>query len=171
MSASSAGLVWALIERVRFGRASLVGMVTGVVAGLAAITPASGYVGPAAALGLGALSSLVCFTAVELVKHRLKIDDSLDVFAVHGVGGILGSLLVAVLASPALGGAGYAPGVSMGGQVVAQLTGTSVVIAWAVAVSVAILLAVKAVFGLRATAADVDDGLDLAQHGERAYSI
>lgn len=170
ISASAAGLVWALIERLRFGRASMVGLVTGVVAGLAAITPASGYVGPAAALGLGALASVVCFVAVELVKQRFKIDDSLDVFAVHGVGGMLGSVLVAVLASPALGGAGYAPGVSMAAQLGAQLQATAVVVVWALAVSVVILLVVRAVFGLRAKDAEVEEGLDLAHHGERAYS-
>ena len=113
ISASTAGLVWALLERLRFGRASMIGMVTGVVAGLATITPASGFVGPLGGLALGALGSLVCFVAVDLVKNRLRIDDSLDVFAVHGVGGILGSLLVAVGASPLLGGAGYAPGMDM----------------------------------------------------------
>ena len=106
ISASTAGLVWALLERLRFGRASMVGMVTGVVAGLATITPASGFVGPLGGLALGAAGSLVCFGAVEVVRHRFKIDDSLDVFAVHGVGGILGSLLVAVFALQRLGGVG-----------------------------------------------------------------
>ena len=113
VSASTAGLVWALLERIRFGRSSMVGMVTGVVAGLATITPASGFVGPAGAVALGAMGSVVCFLAVDFVKHRCRIDDSLDVFAVHGVGGILGSLLVAVFASRIFGGAGYAPGVDM----------------------------------------------------------
>ena len=99
LSAATAGLVWALIEWVRFRRASMVGLVTGVVAGLATITPASGFVGPLGAMALGAAGSLVCYHAVDVVKAWLKIDDSLDVFAVHGIGGILGSLLVAVLAS------------------------------------------------------------------------
>jgi Amt family ammonium transporter len=127
LSAATAGLTWAIIERARFGRASMVGLVTGVVAGLATITPASGFVGPVAAVLLGACGSLVCFMAVELVKHRFKIDDSLDVFAVHGVGGILGSLLVAVLASGALGGAGYAPGMTMARQVGVQVLGVAAV--------------------------------------------
>src|SRR5512140_328060 len=116
LSAATAGLVWMLIEWRRFKRASMVGLVTGVVAGLATVTPASGYVGPLGAVVLGAAASLVCYNAVEFVRHRMKIDDSLDVFAVHGVGGILGTLLAAALAAKALGGAGYAPGMDMGAQ-------------------------------------------------------
>jgi Amt family ammonium transporter len=140
------------------------------VAGLATITPASGYVGPLGGLALGALGSLVCFVAVDLVKNRLKIDDSLDVFAVHGVGGILGSLLVAVAASSAFGGAGYAHGMGMGGQARIQLIGVAVVIAWSAIGSIAILWTVKRLVGLRASGAEVEDGLDLSHHGERAYS-
>jgi Amt family ammonium transporter len=170
ISASTAGLVWALLERLRFGRASMIGMVTGVVAGLATITPASGFVGPLGGLALGALGSLVCFVAVDLVKNRLKIDDSLDVFAVHGVGGILGSLLVAVAASSAFGGAGYAHGMDMGGQAKIQLIGVAVVVAWSAIGSIAILWTVKRLVGLRASGAEVEDGLDLSHHGERAYS-
>ena len=169
MSASSAGLVWALLERIRFGRASMVGMVTGVVAGLATITPASGFVGPAGALVLGACGSLVCFIAVDLVKHRFRIDDSLDVFAVHGVGGILGSLLVAIFASRALGGAGYAPGVDMAGQTGVQALGVVVTMAWAAIASVVLVFVVKALVGLREPDASIEEGLDLAVHGERAY--
>jgi Amt family ammonium transporter len=170
ISASTAGLVWALLERLRFGRASMVGMVTGVVAGLATITPASGYVGPVGGLVLGALGSLVCFVAVDLVKNRLKIDDSLDVFAVHGVGGILGSLLVAVAASATLGGAGYARGMTLGAQAQVQLMGALAVIGWSAIGSVLVLLIVRRLIGLRAGGAEVEDGLDLSHHGERAYS-
>lgn len=170
ISASSAGLVWALVERVRFGRASMIGMVTGVVAGLATITPASGYVGPLGAVALGALASLVCFGAVDLVKHHFKVDNSLDVFAVHGVGGILGSLLVAVLAHASLGGAGYAAGMDMARQAQVQLLGAGSVIIWSALASVAILWVVKRLVGLRASETAIDDGLDLADHGERAYT-
>lgn len=170
MSASAAGLVWALLEKLRFGRASMVGMVTGVVAGLATITPASGFVGPVGGLALGACGSLVCFAAVDLVKHRFKIDDSLDVFAVHGVGGILGSLLVAVFASRALGGAGYAPGVDMAGQAGVQALGVLATLAWSAIGSLVLVLAVKALVGLREPDAAIEEGLDLAVHGERAYS-
>jgi len=170
VSASSAGLVWALLERVRFGRSSMIGMVTGVVAGLATVTPASGFVGPVGGLVLGACGSFVCFWAVDLVKHRLKVDDSLDVFAVHGVGGILGTLLVAVLAAPALGGAGYAPGVGMGGQALTQVVGVVATMAWSAAASAGVLLLVKRTLGLRATEQAIEEGLDLTDHGERAFT-
>jgi len=171
ISASVAGLVWAVLERLRFGRASMVGMVTGVVAGLATITPASGYVGPLGAVVIGAAGSIVCFGAVELVKHRLRIDDSLDVFAVHGVGGILGSLLVAFLADPALGGAGYAPAVrGMAGQAAAQLLGVAAVVAWSAAATAVLVLVTRAVVGLRARDDEIEEGLDLTYHGERAYN-
>jgi Amt family ammonium transporter len=169
ISASTAGLVWALLERLRFGRSSMVGMVTGVVAGLATITPASGFVGPLGGLVLGALGGVVCFVMVELIKQRLRIDDSLDVFAVHGVGGILGSLLVAVFASGALGGAGYAPGMNMARQAGAQALGVIATIAWSAAASIVILWLVKRTLGLRHTEAAIEDGLDLSDHGERAY--
>jgi len=170
ISASTAGLVWALIEKVRFGRSSMVGLVTGVVAGLATITPASGYVGPIGGLILGALASIVCFAAVDAVKHRFKIDDSLDVFAVHGVGGILGSLLVAVFASQVFGGKGYAPGVDMGGQALTQIIGVAATLAWSAAATVALLCLVKKTVGLRATDAHIEEGLDMAAHGERAFT-
>jgi Amt family ammonium transporter len=171
LSAATAGLVWAGIERIRFGRSSMVGLVTGVVAGLATITPASGFVGPLAAVGLGALGSLVCFTAVELVKSRLRIDDSLDVFAVHGVGGVLGSLMVALLAAPQLGGAGYAEGVTPLSQLGVQGIAVVAVACWAAAVSAVIALACRLIVGLRANDEAIEDGLDLAAHGERAYTI
>ena len=170
MSAAAAGLVWALVERLKFGRASLVGIVTGVVAGLATVTPASGFIGPAAGMALGALGSLVCFGAVEVVRHRFKIDDSLDVFAVHGVGGILGTVMVAVLASPALGGVGYADGMDMLAQLKVQLIGVAAVCAWSAAATTLIVLVVKRTTGLRIDDTSIEDGLDLAQHGERAFN-
>ncbi|HEY5410437.1 MAG TPA: ammonium transporter [Caulobacteraceae bacterium] len=170
MSASAAGLVWALLEKMRFGRASMVGMVTGVVAGLATITPASGFVGPIGALALGCLGSVICFFAVDIVKHRFRIDDSLDVFAVHGVGGILGSLLVAVLASRMFGGVGYAPGVDMAGQAATQALGVLATVAWSAIASVVLLLVVKKVIGLRAHEGAIEEGLDFAAHGERAFT-
>ncbi len=170
MSAATAGLVWALIEWLKFGRASMIGLVTGVIAGLATVTPASGFIGPLGGMVLGALGSLVCFHAVDLVKHRLKIDDSLDVFAVHGIGGILGTLLVAVLASPAFGGAGYAQGMNMGQQGMVQLLGVLAVCAWSGLASLVLVWLVKRTLGLRASDDMIDDGLDLAAHGERAYN-
>jgi len=169
MSAATAGLVWALIEKLKFGRTSMVGVVTGVVAGLATVTPASGFIGPVGGVILGALGSLICFHCVGPVKSLLKLDDSLDVFAVHGVGGILGTLGVAVLAAAELGGAGYAPGMDMGAQAGVQAMGVLTVCAWSAIVSAAILLVCKFTVGLRASPDAIEDGLDLSTHGERAY--
>jgi ammonium transporter, Amt family len=170
MSASMAGLVWAGLEWKRFGRPSMIGVVTGVVAGLATVTPASGFVGPLGGLILGASAAVVCFFAVDLIKHRLKIDDSLDVFAVHGVGGILGTLLVAALASTAIGGGGYPVTGSMAAQAAVQGIGVLAVVAWSVIATVVIVLVTKAVVGLRANEQEVDEGLDVTQHGERAFT-
>lgn len=169
LSAATAGLVWAIIEKVKFGRSSLVGVVTGVVAGLATVTPASGFIGPVGGVILGALGSLVCFHCVGPVKAKLKLDDSLDVFAVHGVGGILGTLGVSVLAATVLGGAGYGEGMDMGSQAGVQALGVLAVCAWSAAISAAILLVCKFTVGLRATPEAIEDGLDLSTHGERAY--
>jgi ammonium transporter, Amt family len=168
LSACMAGLVWAGLEWWRFGRPSLIGAVTGVIAGLATVTPASGFVGPAAGLVLGAAGSVVCFLSVDLIKHRLKLDDSLDVFAVHGVGGILGILLVSVLALPGLGGVGlpmsHGPVLQLG----VQGLGVVAVVAWSALASFLILLLTRRLIGLRAADFDIEDGLDLAEHGERA---
>lgn len=169
LSASAAGLTWALIERLRFGRSSMIGVVTGVVAGLATVTPASGFVGPVGGLALGVLASVTCFHAVDIVKQRLKLDDSLDVFAVHGVGGILGTLVVAGLASTSLGGVGYAVGMGPASQLGVQALGVAAVCAWSAGVSAVILIVCKATVGLRASSEAIEDGLDLSTHGERAY--
>ncbi len=171
LSASAAGLTWALIEWKKFGRPSMVGLVTGVVGGLATVTPASGYVGPVGGLVLGVAGAAVCFQAVEIVKHRWKVDDSLDVFAVHGVGGILGSLLVAVLAHPALDGVGYGVAGGMAGQALVQLTGVAAVLAWSGVMTALILFVVKKATGLRARDEEIEDGLDVSTHGERSFSI
>ncbi len=170
LSAATAGLVWAGIEWKRFGRPSMVGLVTGVVAGLATVTPASGFVGPLGGVVLGAAGSFICYQAVDLVRQRLKVDDSLDVFAVHGVGGILGTLLVAVLASTDLGGAGYATGVTMGSQAVTQLVGVLAVCAWSAVATLVLIFVVRRTVGLRATDDSIDEGLDMSSHGERAYN-
>ncbi len=169
-SASTAGLVWALLERLRFGRASMVGAVTGVVAGLATITPASGFVGPLGAFALGATGSVVCFFAVELIKNRVQIDDSLDVFAVHGVGGILGVLLVAVFAAPRLGGVGYGLARNMAGQAGVQALGIVATVAWSGIATFVLAYVTRALVGLRARDDEIQEGLDLTYHGERAYN-
>ena len=170
LSAASAGLVWALIEWRRFRRPSMVGLVTGVVAGLATVTPASGYIGPLAAVALGAAGSFVCYQFVDLVKHRWKVDDSLDVFAVHGIGGMLGTLLVAGLAAPALGGAGFAPGMDVVRQAGVQALGLAAVVAWSAVASLALAWLVQRTVGLRARDEAIEEGLDMAAHGERAWN-
>jgi Amt family ammonium transporter len=133
------------------------------------VTPASGFVGPVGGVILGAAASLVCFHAVEVVKHRLKLDDALDVFAVHGVGGLLGTLLVAGLAIPEFGGAGFAEGMTPLRQLGVQSLGALAVCGWSAAASAVILLACRFTVGLRATPEAIEDGLDLSTHGERAY--
>jgi Amt family ammonium transporter len=167
ISAATAALVWMAIEWVKFGKPTLVGIATGTIAGLATITPAAGSVGPAGALVIGTLAAFVCYAAVVYVRGRLKIDDSLDVFAVHGVGGILGTLCVPALAgfgpmAPSLGGMSFAD------KVVAQLTGVASVCVYSVVVSAAILFVVRQMMRLRVSAEDEATGLDTATHGESA---
>lgn len=171
LSAATAGLVWMALELIRFGRASMIGAVTGVIAGLATVTPASGFVGPVGGVILGVAGSVVCFLAVDLVKHRVRIDDSLDVFAVHGVGGILGTLLVAFLAHPAIGGAGYAKDVTMGTQFVTQILGVVATVVWSALATFAIVAVTRRFVGLRADPEAIYDGLDMSAHGERGYSL
>ena len=167
ISAATATLVWIVIEWSKFGKPSVVGAVTGAVAGLASITPASGYVGPLGALGIGLMGGAVCYFMVGVVKRRFKIDDSLDVFAVHGVGGATGIVLTAIFMDAALGGIGFAEGKSMGGQLAIQLTGVVAVLLWSFLVSFVIAKVVHAVTGLRVSAETEEQGLD----GERGYNM
>ncbi|MGZ0190505.1 MAG: ammonium transporter, partial [Alphaproteobacteria bacterium] len=150
---------------------SLIGAVTGLIAGLATITPASGFVGPMGALIIGAAAGVVCFYMVGWVKNLLGIDDSLDVFAVHGVGGILGTLLLAPLAAISLGGVGQAEGVTWTGQLSTQAIGVLVTVAWSLGFTFIIVLICKAVTGLRVSEDDETSGLDLPEHGERGYDL
>lgn len=156
LSAAAASLSWAIWERVKFGRSSLVGTVTGTIAGLATITPVSGYVTPVEALILGAIAGVLCQEAVLLIKNKLKVDDTLDVFAVHGLGGILGTLMVAVF--------GY-------GSYVAQLGSLAIVGLWTVGVTLVLIYLVKAIVPMRVTPEAEETGLDLSWHGERAYDL
>lgn len=172
IAAATAALVWTGIEWAKFGKPSLVGAVTGVIAGLATVTPASGFVGPMGGLILGAAAGFVCFYAVQLVKFTFRIDDSLDVFAVHGVGGILGSLLVAFLALDVFGGGGLADGQNSAGQLTVQAIGIGVTIVWSIVFTFIILKVVTALTGgLRVSEEHEIEGLDLAAHGERGYDI
>ncbi|MDP7604289.1 MAG: ammonium transporter, partial [Alphaproteobacteria bacterium] len=167
ISAATASLVWMITEWVRFGKPSLIGTVTGTIAGLATITPASGFVGPFGALVIGAAAGLICFVAVQVVKQKLKIDDSLDVFAVHGVGGMMGTMLVAILVLPALGGMGLAEGMTVGKALGVQLLGIVATVVWAGGVSWVLVKVCLALVGLRVDREDEIEGLDITSHGER----
>jgi Amt family ammonium transporter len=169
LSACAAGLVWCLMERIRNGKVGLVGMVTGLIAGLATITPASGDVGPLGAIVIGSLAAVICYFAVSLIREKLRIDDSLDVFAVHGVGGILGTLLLAFFGQSSLGGLGNVKPVLA--QLGIQATGLGVTILWSAIATLAIAWVVKVTVGLRVTEEEECDGLDRAEHGENAYPM
>ncbi len=168
-AASAAALTWLSIEWLRAGKPTSIGMVTGAVAGLATITPASGYVGPMGAIAIGIAGGGVCFFATGFVKQRLQIDDTLDVFAVHGVGGMLGSLLVAVFAAPVLGGVGYAEGMDLPQQLAVQALTIIAAALWSVVGTVVLIKLIGATVGTRVSREQEYDGLDLAAHGERAY--
>ncbi len=167
LSAATAALVWGLLERVQYGKVSLIGVVTGLIAGLATITPASGDVGPMGAICIGVLAALTCYYAVKIIRTKLKIDDSLDVFAVHGVGGILGTILLSFFGQKAWGGLGLVK--PMFEQLGVQLLALGVTIVWSAVATVIIMLIVKATIGLRVSREDEDKGLDLSEHGESAY--
>ena len=169
LAACAAALAWLLIENFTVGKPTSIGFATGAVAGLATITPAAQWVSPGAAILFGAVASVVCYGAIRLTKQRLQIDDSLDVFAVHGVGGMLGAMLTAIFMAPTLGGTGYAQGMDMARQLVAQGVGVGVVALWsAVATAIAALM-VSLVLPMRVSEDDEREGLDLASHGERAW--
>ncbi len=170
ISAATASLVWMTIEIVRYGKPSLVGFVTGTIAGLATITPASGYVGPTAALVIGIAAGVVCFFMVDVVKHSWRIDDALDVLAVHGVGGATGTLLVAFLAGLP-GGTGVSKGNSVFIQFGVQLLGVVAVGIYSAALTFAIGKLVQAITGLRVSPETETEGLDYVEHGETGYNL
>ena len=170
ISAATASLVWAGIEWVKYGKPSLVGIVTGMVAGLAAITPGSGFVGPIGGLVFGFLAGFLCFWAVGFIKQKIRIDDSLDVFAVHGVGGALGILLTSFFGAAALGGMGLGEGMTIGKQLGAQALGLLVTVVWSLAISWIIIKAIGGTIGLRVSEEDEIEGLDLTAHGERIHT-
>ena len=171
ISAATATLVWIVIEWAKYGKPSMVGAATGAIAGLATITPASGFVGPGAALVIGIAGGTICYYMVGVIKRRFRIDDALDVFAVHGVGGAVGIMLTAVFIDAALGGIGLAEGRSMGDQATIQLTGIVVTLLWSAVVSFVIIKVVQMFVGLRVNAETEEQGLDLRLHGERGYNM
>ncbi len=169
ISAAAGSLAWMAMEWIKYGKPSVLGIVTGMVAGLGTITPASGFVGPMGALIIGITAGVVCFSATSYLKRVLKIDDSLDVFPVHGVGGVLGTFAAGIFVFT-LGGAGV-EGVTMGKQVGIQLTGIVVAVAWTAVVTFVILKVVNAVVGLRVSSDVETQGLDITQHEETGYNI
>ncbi len=170
LGAATGALAWMALEWMRYGKPSVLGIVTGMVAGLGTITPASGFVGPIGGVVIGLIAGVVCFVATQFLKRTLRIDDSLDVSPVHGVGGVIGSILTGVFMTAALGGVGYAEGMTMSSQVLAQTIGVVATAAWCGVVTWGILKVIDATVGLRVTEEQESEGLDLAQHGERGYS-
>lgn len=175
LSASAGAMSWMAMEWIRHGKPSVLGIVTGMVAGLGSITPASGSVGPAAAVVIGLTAGVVCYFATNWIKNKLKIDDSLDVFPVHGVGGILGTLLAGVFCSTQLGvfsGNGFSDGIeSIGGQLLVQATGVVSTFVYTAVVTWAILKLVDMMIGLRVDGDEETQGLDLVLHDERGYDL
>jgi ammonium transporter, Amt family len=170
LGAATGALAWMAIEWLRYGKPSVLGIVTGMVAGLGTITPASGFVGPIGAVVIGAVAGTVCFLATQFIKRSLKIDDSLDVSPVHGVGGMVGTVLTGVFVDAAYGGIGYANGMTMGKQVAVQALGVLAAAAWCAVMTFVILKVLQVTVGLRVSEEQEREGLDLAQHGERGYS-
>jgi Amt family ammonium transporter len=175
LSAACGSLAWMAMEWIRHGKPSVLGIVTGMVAGLGTITPASGSVGPAAAVVIGLTAGVVCYFATITLKNRLKIDDSLDVFPVHGVGGILGTLLAGIFCSPNLGifsGNGFSDGIdSIAGQLAVQATGVGATFLYTLVVSYILFKVVDALVGLRVDSDEETIGLDLVLHDERGYDL
>ncbi len=174
ISAAAGSLSWMMMEWIRHGKPSVLGIVTGMVAGLGTITPASGFVGPGGALLIGFGAGIVCYFATQAIKQKFKIDDSLDVFPVHGVGGILGTLLAGVFASDQLGafsGQGYAEGMTMGSQLGVQAIGVTAVFIYTGVITYVLLKVLDVLMGLRVTGDEETEGLDIVLHDERGYDL
>jgi Amt family ammonium transporter len=171
LAACAAAITWLVAERAKIGKATSIGIVTGAVAGLATVTPAAGYVGPLGAMIMGALGGIVCFYAVLLIKQKFKVDDSLDVFAVHGVGGILGSLIFPLFILTQLGGPGYEDGITLTGQLMSQAIGVGVVALLSGVATWLIAFILSYAIPMRVDEEAEHDGLDLHSHGERGWEL
>ncbi|MEJ2407780.1 MAG: ammonium transporter [Novosphingobium sp.] len=171
VAAATAAMAWLAVERLTVGKPTGIGFATGAIAGLATVTPAAGYISPGAAILFGTAGAVVCFFAIQLVKQKLEIDDSLDVFAVHGVGGMLGSVLLGVFMSESLGGVGYGEHMNMVAQTVAQLIGVGVTLIWSVIMTVILALMASLLFPMRVSEDAEREGLDITSHGERAWEF
>ncbi len=180
VATAAAALSWAVVEQIHHKKPSMLGAATGAVAGLVAITPASGFAAPVTSIVLGLLVSPVCYFFVSYVKNKLKYDDTLDVFGVHCVGGIVGAIATGVVADPALGGQGFfdytvfpaaVGSYDMAAQVLTQIKAVAITLVWSGAVSAVLFFAVDKIFGLRPSEEAEREGLDLTEHGERAYNM
>jgi len=171
LSAAAGSVAWMAIEWIRYGKPSVLGIVTGMVAGLGTITPASGFVGPMGGVLIGLSAGVVCYFATQAIKAKFKIDDSLDVFPVHGVGGMLGTLLAAVFIGSQWGGAGYAEGMNLGSQMMVQVIGVAATFVYTAVVSYILLKLISLVIPLRVDTESEQQGLDLVQHGETGYNL
>jgi ammonium transporter, Amt family len=167
---AGAALTWVILEIMLRGKASMLGAASGVVTGLVAVTPAAGFAGPVGAIVLGAIASVAAYFFVSTVKHKLNYDDSLDVFGIHGVAGIIGAVGTAVVNDPSMGGIHYG-GNSMGAQLMIQIQGVLVTVVWCGVASFVLYYLVKSVMGLRVKEEEEREGLDLSSHGERAYNM
>jgi len=171
IAASMAALAWLAIEKWQVGKPTSVGFATGAIAGLATVTPAAGFISPGAAMVFGLVAAAACYAAIQLIKQRLQIDDSLDVFAVHGVGGMTGSLVLAVFLEPELGGTGYAEGMTVTDQLLAQLAGIGAVAVWSAVATAIVAVAVSLIVPMRVGEDEEREGLDITSHGERAWEL
>lgn len=171
IACATSAVVWMLIEWIGHGKASVLGIATGAVAGLVAITPASGNAGPMGAILIGAASAVCCYIVAVKVKVAFKIDDSLDVFGVHGIGGIVGAILTGVVASESFGGTGYGEGISMGAQVWGQFVSVAITVLWSGVVSVVLFFLIDKTLGLRIDGDSELRGLDLSDHDEQGYDL
>jgi Amt family ammonium transporter len=171
IGAATGAFAWMLCEWLRYGRPSALGIATGMVSGLGTITPASGFVGPIGALIIGASAGVACFFATSYMKRVLNVDDSLDVFPVHGVGGLMGTLLTGILVSATFGGIGYPDKVTMGDQFMTQLIGVVATAVWSAVITWIILKLVDAIVGMRVADEEETEGLDTVLHGEKGYTL
>jgi Amt family ammonium transporter len=171
ISASAGAFTWLAAEWIRYGKPSALGAVTGMVAGLGTITPASGFVGPAGALVIGVLAGAICFVATNYLKRTLRIDDSLDVFPVHGVGGILGTLLTGIFASNALGLFSGQSEIAIGHQLGVQAIGVGATLVYTAVVTAVLLMVTNALIGNRVSDEEEQQGLDIVSHNERGYDL
>jgi Amt family ammonium transporter len=171
IGAATGAFAWMICEWLRYQKPSVLGVVTGMVAGLGTITPASGFVGPLGAIAIGGAAGIICFFATNYMKRALNVDDSLDVFPVHGVGGILGTLLTAVFVSAAFNGIGYPDKMDMGGQFMIQLYGVLAVGAWSAVLTYVLLKLCDLVVGMRVAPDEETEGLDTVLHNEKGYNL